>query len=150
MSFDLLLSGEQALGDQRNMVFASTSVTFGRGEAVVTATGAAWEWPSQAYRRAPTLLAELHTSCSVPRRRGKVDRGDSVSKAGRSFNRRPAFLCLRMREADSAAATSARLDSISASRCGATAQPEVAPPRGSGRGRQEGGFTDVAILRKGH
>ena len=33
------LAGEAALGDQSNMVFSGTAITYGRGRAVVTATG---------------------------------------------------------------------------------------------------------------
>ncbi len=41
---EALTQGELAVGDRRNMVFAGTTATYGRGRAVVTATGMASEF----------------------------------------------------------------------------------------------------------
>jgi Ca2+-transporting ATPase len=49
-----VLEGEPALGDQPNMLFSGTAVTYGRGRAVVTATGMATQMG-----RIATMLKEV-------------------------------------------------------------------------------------------
>jgi Ca2+-transporting ATPase len=75
---DLLFSREQALGDQRNMVFASTSVTFGHGEAVLTATGAA----SEIGKIAGMLASVDEEVTPLQRRLGQLGRGLALAGVG--------------------------------------------------------------------
>jgi P-type Ca2+ transporter type 2C len=74
----LVLKGEQALGDQRNMVFSSTTVTFGHGEAVVTATAA----KSEIGRIAGMLASVDEKMTPLQRRLGQLGKGLAVAGVG--------------------------------------------------------------------
>ena len=75
---ELVLPGARAIGDRRNMVFASTSVTLGHGEAVVTATGAASE-----IGKIARMLASVDEEVTpLQRRLGQLGRGLAAAGVG--------------------------------------------------------------------
>ena len=71
---DALADGAVALGDRRNLVYAGTAVTYGRGRAVVVATGMASEFGK---------IARLLTAVETPR----TPLQENLDKVGRSFAR---------------------------------------------------------------
>jgi Ca2+-transporting ATPase len=80
----LVLAGEHSLGDRRNLVFSSTNVTAGHGEAVVTETGAT----SEIGKIAGMLAGVEEEPTPLQRRLGQLGRGlaaGGVALAGVMF-----------------------------------------------------------------